>query len=147
MCHCPFLHLCVVRLTNHIYTYAQPLTRECITGQFMRLEEPMTLDMSNAGPSFSSIGSFYAAIEALFEKLAHDDPELFATPRIDLQLRDRNYKIVNHNNALSGELHPVANIDDVRRAIATIVNQGEGVEDAVYADALQSELVSCRCWM
>lgn len=42
--------------------------------------------------------------------------------------------------AESGGLHPVLCLADARAALATIVNQGEGLQDGVFADAAQSEL-------
>jgi hypothetical protein len=40
--------------------------------------------------------------------------------------------------AESGGLHPVISMADARAALATIVHQGEGLQDSVFADAAHS---------
>lgn len=123
--------------------HLKPLTKDCIKSQFMKLEAPCSVEldlMTSTKDHFSSIGAFYGAIEAALDALAEKDANLFAKPNIHLQLDSRNYKVVEHNSADSGSLHPITSIEDARAAINTIMHQGEGVEDSVYADAQQVEL-------
>ncbi len=122
-----------------------PMGVPCLD-QFLALEKPSGVAVANATSryaatgEFESVGHLYGALESAIERLAREGVELFGRPRPELQLKSHNYKLLEHNVAESGGLHPVLNLSDARAALATIVSQGEGLHDTLYADESHSEL-------
>lgn len=44
------------------------------------------------------------------------------------------YSPVEYDTEASGGLHPVADVETAKRAIDTVIHQGEGLSDEQYAD-------------
>lgn len=122
----------------------EPLSEHSLDSQFLKLEQPCRAEVRSMRASqvfpeqtgeYETIGEMYRAIEGAFERLSRDESvDLFANPRVHLQMKPHNYKNVKHTVEESGGLMPVTDLKSARSAIATIMHQGEGVDDRMYAD-------------
>lgn len=83
-----------------LYAFSKKVLEEV----FLPLEAPSSFQTQDANEEgeFNSIGAFYNAILGSLEKLASENKDLFAKPRVNHQLNDRNYKIIDHNVVESG---------------------------------------------
>jgi hypothetical protein len=83
-----------------------------------------------------SLVSHLFSSQAAVERLERDGHDIFANPRPALQLSSQNYKVVEHNVAESGGLHPILNLSDARAAIHTIVTQVACLLASLFDDLL-----------
>lgn len=111
----PMLHR-VPTLELKLARCSPALMRDC----FMPLELPAQTDAPPESGQYQTLGQFYGAITLGFETLA--GPALFATNRPDLQLVGGYY-----NQDGGGSPILVCDLPSALQAIATIVEQGEGV--------------------
>ncbi len=99
--------------------HLEPASVHLMQDVFMPLEQPAKADAPAQPDEYNTLGQFYAAIEAGFERL--DGPELWADPETELQY-DRAY----WNNDGGGAPIVVSDLKTAKQAIRTIVEQGEG---------------------
>jgi len=112
----PMLHR-VPTLELQLEAASPTLMREI----FMPLEQPAADKAPPQPDQYNTLGQFYAAIEAGFELLDANDPELWRDSHTDFQY-DRAY----WNNDGGGSPLIVGNLVTAKQAIRTIVEQGEG---------------------
>jgi len=107
----------------------------------MPIEQPKDLvsNMPDDG-EYHSLGDFYMEIESSIHTLCTDD-ELFVDPQLERQLADSSfYAPVEFDAEDSGGLHGVVDEESAKRAIETIIHQGEGLRDHHWADSSHQEL-------
>lgn len=106
---------------------------------FCTIERPEGRDAPPEDDQYETQGQFYHAIELAFERFAGD--ELFAHNRVDRQFADPSYYApVAFDADDSGGLEPITDMDSVRRALGTVIHQGEGLSDEQWADPSHQEL-------
>jgi hypothetical protein len=96
---------------------------------FQKIEKPEASTAKPAGPGqFTSIDQFYSAVAALIEKLckAYGEDAVF-TGKKSLQIQPEYFYG-------SGKIVVVHNLETVREAVKTIVDQGEGAEHGLFDD-------------
>lgn len=106
---------------------------------FCTIERPEARDAVPEDDQYETQGQFYHAIELAFERFSSD--ELFAHDRTDRQFAEPAYYApVAFDADDSGGLEPITDIDAVRRALDTVIHQGEGLSDERWADPAHQEL-------
>jgi hypothetical protein len=101
--------------------HLEPCTTKLMERVFMPFELPETTTDPPQPDHYNTIGQFYAAITAGFEKLS--GPRLWKDPRGDLQ-----YTTTYWNQDGGGEPVCVLDLPSALQAIQTIVEQGEGAD-------------------
>ncbi|MFN8637986.1 MAG: ferritin-like protein [Dehalococcoidia bacterium] len=115
-------------------------SKELIRDTFMALERPMAPGGVFEDDEYHSLGQFYMALEDAFERL-DDEVGLFGAPRVERQLGEASfYSPVRYDEADSGGLVAVHDLDSALQAIEIIVHQGEGLGDERWADPSHQEL-------
>jgi rubrerythrin len=106
---------------------------------FCTIEKPQGRGAVPEDDQYETQGQFYHAIELAFERFAGDD--LFAHNRVDRQFADPSYYApVAFDADDSGGLEPITDMGSVRRALDTVIHQGEGLSDERWADPAHQEL-------
>jgi hypothetical protein len=118
----------------------EPCSPEFIERVCLPIENPRPVDGLPQDDDYETISQFYLAVEEALERL--DDREsLFERPRVDRQLLHPGYYVpIEFDEEDSGGLHPVEDLDSARRAVETVVHQGEGVRDEHWADPSHQEM-------
>jgi len=110
-----------------------------VMGLFCTIERPRGTGAIPEDDEYETQGQFYQAIEEAFERLA--SPELFAENDPSRQLGDPSYYApVQFDAEDSGGLELITDIHGVRRALETVIHQGEGLRDERWADPAHQEL-------
>ncbi len=103
------------------------------------IEKPKAIGAIPEDDDYETQGQFYMAIEEAFDRL--DDGRLFADPRPERQMASPTYyQPVEFDADDSGGLHAVVDAGSVRKAIETVIHQGEGLHDDLWADPEHREL-------
>ncbi|KAB1197844.1 MULTISPECIES: ferritin-like protein [Haloferax] len=106
----------------------------------MPIEHPGAVGAVPEDDNYETIGQFYLAIEEAIERL-DDDGSLFDDPQVERQmLHPGYYAPVEFDETDSGGLHPIEDIESARRAIETVIHQGEGLRDEHWADPSHHEM-------
>lgn len=106
---------------------------------FCTIERPQGAGAIPEDDNYETQGQFYHAIEEAFERLA--SPEMFAANDPTRQLGDPSYYTpVEFDADDSGGLEMIEDLDGVRRALDTVIHQGEGLRDERWADPAHQEL-------
>lgn len=100
--------------------HLEPCSVELMERVFMPFELPEKAAAPPQSGSYNTIGQFYAAITAGFERLSK--PELWEEPRLDLQYAGAYW----NNPDGGGKPLAVKDLPTALQAIATIVEEGEG---------------------
>jgi len=115
-------------------------TTEFVERVCLPIEHPKPVDAIPEDDDYETIGQFYLAIERVIERL-DEEGTLFERPRVERQMMNpRYYAPVEYDEEDSGGLHPVDDVDSARRAIETVVHQGEGLRDEHWADPGHHEM-------
>jgi hypothetical protein len=118
----------------------EPCSTEVVRRTFMGIEAPGTPDGALEPDYFESQGQFYHAVEQAIRRLA-GEVDLFANPQPDRQLHDPSgYVAVKYDDAASGGLVVVDDLETALAAAEVAIHQGEGVHDERYADPMHREL-------
>jgi hypothetical protein len=106
---------------------------------FCTIEKPQPLEALPEDDDYETQGQFYGAIAEAFERFTAD--ELFAANDLERQLGDPSYyAAVEFDADDSGGLELIRDMDGVRRALSTVIHQGEGLSDERWADPAHQEL-------
>ncbi len=106
---------------------------------FCTIERPQGAGAIPEDDDYETQGQFYQAIEDAFERLG--SPELFAANDPSRQLGDASYySPVEYDAEDSGGLELIEDMGGVRRALETVIHQGEGLRDERWADPAHHEL-------
>ncbi|MCU0506514.1 MAG: ferritin-like protein [Chloroflexi bacterium] len=117
-----------------------PMSVEAVRSTFMTIERPGAHGAPPEEDDYHSLGQFYAAIEAAFERLAAAGP-LFAPRSEGHQLAGGPfYRPVEFDAEDSGGLVTITDLASAREAIEIIVHQGEGLGAHRWADPAHQEL-------
>ncbi len=117
-----------------------PMSVEAVRSTFMVIERPGARNAPVEDDEYHSLGQFYGAVEAAFERLAAEGP-LFVPGSEAHQLSGGHfYGPVEFDAADSGELVTVTDLASAREAIEVIVHQGEGLGEHKWADPSHQEL-------
>lgn len=117
-----------------------PCSQQVCRDVFMVIEQPESPGAPPEDDRFETLGQFYLAVELALERLAAY-VDLFADHQPECQLSDpRFYAPVEYDAEDSGGLLLVHDLASARRAIETVVHQGEGITDGKYADPAHQEL-------
>jgi hypothetical protein len=123
-------------LTLHL----APMSGELVESTFMVLERPGAHRAPPEDDGYHSLGQFYGAVEAAFERLAAEGP-LFVPGSEGHQLAGGPfYRPVEFDAADSGGLVTVTDLATAREAMEVIVHQGEGLGEHRWADPAHQEL-------
>ena len=130
-------------LPHHIPPLALSLdrcTEEQIRSTFMVIEQPESPGAPAEPDDYETLGQFYLALEeSLIDLSAEHD--LFASPALDRQVTHPSYYFpVKHDALSSGGISAIDNLDSAVDALEVLIHQGEGVQDAKYADPDHQEL-------
>lgn len=118
----------------------EPCSVEFIERVCLPIEHPRPVDGLPEDDDYETIEQFYLAVEDAIERL-DERGSLFASPRVDRQLLDpRYYAPVEYDVEESGGLHAVEDAATAKRAVETVVHQGEGLREEHYADPGHHEL-------
>lgn len=121
------------------------LNLECCTPDvvdrvFTTIERPKPVDEPPEHTEYETVGQFYRAIERAIDELSQRYP-LFETCQVESQMmKPGYYNSVEYDVEESGGLHPVEDIESAKRAIGTVIHQGEGLRDEQYADLDHKEM-------
>lgn len=106
---------------------------------FCTIEKPRPGEALPEDDDYETQGQFYGAIAEAFEHFSAD--ELFAANDLNRQLGDPSYyTAVEFDADDSGGLELIRDMDGVRRALSTVIHQGEGLSDERWADPAHQEL-------
>jgi len=115
-------------------------TPELIRDTFMIIESPQAPGAPPEDDVFETLGQFYAAIANALDHL-DTGGDLYANPQPSRQLADPSfYSPVKFDAEDSGGLMLIENGESADRALEIIVDQGEGLSDAKWADPGHQEL-------
>jgi hypothetical protein len=120
----------------------EPCTEQLMRRVFMPLEHPMKKHAPPQPGWYGTLGQFYAAIEAGFEYLDHEDTDdtLWKNARPELQ-----YGRAYWNDDGGGAPILVTDLGSAKLAIRTIVEQGEGEsEQHLYTDDPETQAADER---
>ena len=113
---------------------------EAVRSTFMVIERPGARNAPPEDDDYHSLGQFYGAIEAAFERLSAEGT-LFVPGSERRQLAGGHfYGPVEFDAADSGDLVMVTDLASAREAIEVIVHQGEGLGEHRWADPSHQEL-------
>jgi rubrerythrin len=118
----------------------EPCSVEFVERVCLPIERPRPVGGLPEDDDYETIEQFYLAVEDAVERL--DEREsLFEDPRVDRQMADPGYYApVEFDVEESGGLHAVEDAASARRAVETVIHQGEGLRDEHYADPGHHEL-------
>lgn len=115
-------------------------TPDVVDRVFTTVERPQTVEGLPEDASYESVGQFYRTIERAIDRLSDQYP-LFQTCRVESQMKDPEYyRPVEYTFEESGGLHFVEDLATAKRAIDTVIHQGEGLHDEQYADHEHKEM-------
>jgi hypothetical protein len=115
-------------------------THDVVQTTFLGIEAPGKPEAPAQPDRYESQGQFYHAVEQAILRLA-DEGDLFSNPQTDRQLHDPSgYMTVKYDDEKSGGLVVVDSIDTALAATEVAIHQGEGVQDARFADPDHREL-------
>lgn len=107
---------------------------------FATIERPKTIPETPENDEYESVGQFYRTIERAIDELSDRYP-LFETCQVESQMtKPSYYGPVEYDVEESGGLHPVEDVDTAKRAIDTVIHQGEGLHDEQYVDRDRKEM-------
>jgi hypothetical protein len=131
------------RLAHHepeLPLHLAPMSVELVRSTFLVIERPGARGAPPEDDRYHSLGRFYGAIEAAFERLAAEGP-LFVPGSEGHQLSGGPfYRPVELDAEDSGGLVTVTDLATAREAIEIIVHQGEGLGEHRWADPAHQEL-------
>jgi len=115
-------------------------TQNVVETTFLGIEAPGQPEAPAQADRYESQGQFYHALEQAILRLA-GDVDLFANPQTDRQLHDPSgYVTVKYDDEKSGGLLVVDSVETALAATEVAIHQGEGVQEARYADPDHREL-------
>ena len=118
----------------------EPCSQDFIERVCLPIEHPKAVDGLPQDDNYETISQFYLAVEEAIE--AFDEQQaLFAEPQVGRQLADPGYYVpIEYDDEDSGGLHAVEDFESARRAIETVIHQGEGLRDEHWADPAHHEM-------
>lgn len=115
-------------------------TPDLVGRVFTTIERPRSVPGIPEDGDYETVGQFYRAIERGIDELGERYP-LFQTCRLESQMRKPGYyRPVEYDTEESGGLHPVEDVTTAKRAIDTVIHQGEGLRNEQYADDRNEEM-------
>ena len=119
----------------------EPCSEDVVRRSFLTIEAPGNPGAPSQPDRWESQGQFYHALEEALRRLDAADPQLFAEPRAERQFHDPDgYLLVKFDDAASGGLQVVCDLEGAIAATEVAVHQGEGVHEERYADDSHAEL-------
>ena len=125
--HSKFIPVYPGYLPHSSKSFIVPLMKFCkeSVDVFLKIEKPEKADAQPEDDHYHSIGQFYDAIEAGFERLNQDK-------NVDLFCGKSNYQILPDTWYYgAGKVVEVSDIESARLAITEISEQGEGLSDSI----------------
>jgi hypothetical protein len=118
----------------------EPCTHDVVETTFLGIEAPGKPEAPTQPDRYESQGQFYHALEQAILRLA-DEIDLFTDPQTDRQLHDPSgYMTVKYDDEKSGGLILVDSVETAFAATEVAIHQGEGVQEARFADPDHREL-------
>ncbi len=115
-------------------------SHDVVETTFLGIEAPGRPEAPAQPDRYESQGQFYHALEQSIVRLA-DKVDLFSDPQTDRQLHDQSgYVTVKYDDEKSGGLVVVDSVETALAATEVAIHQGEGVQEARYADPDHREL-------
>jgi hypothetical protein len=117
-----------------------PCSIETIRDIFMIIEQPELHEAPPQPDEYETLGQFYHALEVGLRELSIDT-DLFSSATPDTQMSNPAfYAPITYDEADSGGLVAISDLDTAIEAIEVIVHQGEGLGEHKWADDSHREL-------
>jgi hypothetical protein len=115
-------------------------THDVVETTFLGIEAPGRPEAPTQPDRYESQGQFYHALEQAILRLAAEI-DLFTDPQTDRQLHDASgYMSVKYDDEKSGGLIVIDSVETAFAATEIAIHQGEGVQEARFADPDHREL-------